>query len=87
MLSKILRAVRAVINGIEKRPWIPMAIYLGVFALFVLVAWIPLANLIDSKWRPMPELSSSAKLMIGEIVGWSAVGRQWRSAWRRSEKR
>ena len=75
VMRKFFKTVMAVINGIEKRPWIPMAIYLGVFALFVLVAWMPLANLIDSKWRPMPELSSSAKLMIGEIVGWSAVGR------------
>ena len=87
MLMKIRKAFSRVVGLIENRPWIPMAIYLGVFALFVLVAWMPLANLIDSKWRPMPELSSSAKLMIGEIVGWSAVGRQWRSAWRRSEKR
>ena len=70
MLMKILRAVRAVIGQIEKRPWIPMAIYLACFALLVLVAWIPLANLIDSKWRPLPVLSSSAKLMIGEVVYW-----------------
>ena len=68
MLKKILRAFRAVIYGLEKRPWIPLAIYLGVFALFVLVAWIPIANLIDSQWRPLPVLSASAKLMIDEVV-------------------
>ncbi len=70
MLQKIRKTIDCIVSLIEKRPWIPMAIYLGVFALFVLVAWIPLANLIDSKWRPMPELSSSAKLIIGEIAGW-----------------
>ncbi len=70
MFMKILRSVRAVIDQIEKRPWIPMAIYLGVFALLVMVAMVPLSNLIDSQWRPLPELSSSAKLMIGEVFGW-----------------
>lgn len=69
-LSKIKRFSLAVINGIEKRPWIPLAAYLACFALFVLVAWIPFANLIDSKWRPLPELSSAAKLMIDEVVYW-----------------
>ena len=69
-LSKIKRFSLAVIIGIEKRPWIPLAAYLACFALFVLVAWIPFANLIDSKWRPLPELSSSAKLMIDEVVYW-----------------
>ena len=70
MLMKILRAVRAVIDQIEKRPWIPMAIYLGVFSLLVMVAMLPLANLIESQWRPFPVLSSSAKLMIGVVFGW-----------------
>ena len=70
MACKIRSAIGMVICGIERRPWIPMAVYLGVFTLFVLVAWIPFANLIDSQWRPMPELSSSAKFVIGEIVGW-----------------
>ena len=70
VLQKIRRAIGWVVCCVEKRPWIPMAVYLGCFALFVMVAWILLVNLIDSKWRPIPELSSSAKLMIGEIVGW-----------------
>ena len=70
MSLKIRTMLNSVVGTIEKRPWIPMAIYLGVFALFVLVAWIPLANLIYSQWRPMPELSSSVKLIIGEIAGW-----------------
>lgn len=69
-MRKIIKSIAWILGVIAKRPWIPMAIYLVVFALFVLVAWIPLANLIDSKWRPMPELSSSTKLVIGEIVGW-----------------
>ena len=69
-LKKIIGTIKVVIHGLEKRPWIPLAAYLACFALFVLVAWIPFANLIDSKWRPLPELSSYAKLMIGEIVGW-----------------
>ena len=70
MFMKILRAVRAAIDQIEKRPWIPMAIYLGTFALLLAVAGLLLANLIGSEWRPLPELSSSAKLMIGEVFGW-----------------
>ena len=70
VVRKLINAIREVINGIEKRPWIPMVAYLACFVLFVMIAWIPLANLISSKWRPMPELSSSAKLLIGEIVGW-----------------
>ena len=37
-LSKFIGAIRAIIHGVEKRPWIPMAIYLGVFALFVLAS-------------------------------------------------
>lgn len=68
-LKKIIGTIKVVTHGLEKRPWIPLAAYLACFALFVLVAWIPFANLIDSKWRPFPELSSSAKLMIGDIVG------------------
>ena len=70
MFMKILRAVRAAIDQIEKRPWIPMVAYLACFTLFVLVAWIPIANLIDSQWRPLPVLSASAKLMIDEVVYW-----------------
>ena len=70
MAVNVRNHVSAVINGIEKRPWVPMAAYLACFALFVLVAWIPLANVIDSKVRPMPELSASAKLMIDEVVYW-----------------
>lgn len=69
-LKKIIGTIKVVTHGLEKCPWIPLAAYLACFALFVLVAWIPFANLIDSKWRPLPELSSAAKLMIGEIVGW-----------------
>ena len=69
-MVKIRKTVGCVVSLIEKRPWIPMVAYLACFALFVLVAWMPLANLIYSKWRPMPELSSSAKLAIGEIAGW-----------------
>ena len=69
-LKKIIGTIKVVTHGLEKRPWIPMAAYLACFSLFILVAWIPLVNLIDSKWRPFPELSSSAKLMIGDIVGW-----------------
>ena len=69
-MVKIRKTVGCVVSLIEKRPWIPLAAYLACFALFVLVAWIPFANLINSKWRPLPELSSHAKLMIGEIVGW-----------------
>ena len=70
VVRKFINAIREVIHGLEKRPWIPMAAYLACFTLFVLVAWIPIANLIDSQWRPLPVLSSSAKLMIDEVVYW-----------------
>ena len=69
-IGAVIHAISAVIRSIERRPWIPMAAYLACFALFVLVAWIPLANLIDSQWRPLPVMSSSAKLLIGEVVYW-----------------
>ena len=69
-IGAVIHAISAVIRSIERRPWIPMVAYLACFALFVMIAWIPLANLISSKWRPMPELSSSAKLLIGEVVYW-----------------
>ncbi|MBO7535083.1 MAG: hypothetical protein J6T46_13925 [Victivallales bacterium] len=69
-LSKVTGVAKAVIRGLEKRPWIPMAVYLVIFVLFVAVSWTLLANLVDSKWRLMPVLSASAKLMIGEVVHW-----------------
>lgn len=76
MLLKILKAVRAAIDQIEKRPWIPMAIYLGTFALILAVAGLLLANLIDSRWRPLPNLSSDAKVIIGKLcdgILWALV--------------
>ena len=74
-LSKIKRFGLAVINGIEKRPWIPMAIYLGVFALFVLVSGLMLVNMVDSRWRPFSALTKSEKADIchvGDYIGWAA---------------
>ena len=73
---KAREAIGAAINGIEKRPWIPMAIYLGVFALFVLVSGLLLANLVDSRWRPFSALTKSEKAGIchvGDYIGWAAV--------------
>ena len=68
--------VRAVINGIEKRPWIPMAIYLGVFALFVLVSGLMLTDMIDSRWRPFSDFTKDEKAAIsdfGDYIGCAAV--------------
>ena len=70
-LSKVTGVAKAVIRGLEKRPWIPMVVYLVIFVLFVAVSWTLLANLVDSKWRLMPVLSASAKLTIEEVVSWT----------------
>ena len=60
-MRRFFKTVMAVINCIEKRPWIPMAIYLGVFALFVLMSGLLLANMVDSHWRPFSALTKSEK--------------------------
>ena len=67
---------KSLISGIEKRPWIPMAIYLGVFALFVLVSGLLIANMVDSQWRPFSALTKSEKAgvcRVGDYIGWAAV--------------
>ena len=69
-------AIGAVINGIEKRPWIPMAIYLGVFALFVLASGLLIANMVDSQWRPFSAFTKSEKAgicRVGDYIGWASV--------------
>ena len=74
-MRKFFKTVMAVINGIEKRPWIPMAIYLGVFALFVLVSGLLLVNMVDSRWRPFSALTKSEKAdicCVGDYIGWAA---------------
>ena len=43
-LSKVTGVAKAIIRGLEKRPWIPMAIYLGVFALFVLASGLMIVD-------------------------------------------
>ena len=76
MLMKILRAFRALIDGLEKRPWIPMAIYLGVFALFVLVSGLMLTGMIDSRWRPFPDFTKEEKAVIsdvGDYICWAVA--------------
>jgi len=60
--------VSAVVNGIEKRPWIPMVLYLGIFAILVIVSGLLVVNLISSRWRPMPELTPTAKLAIDKTA-------------------
>ncbi|MBQ3340415.1 MAG: hypothetical protein IJG84_00825 [Kiritimatiellae bacterium] len=75
-MRRFFKTVMAVINCIEKRPWIPMAIYLGVFALFVLMSGLLLANMVDSRWRPFSALTKSEKAGIchvGDYIGWAAV--------------
>ena len=76
MLYKIRDAVRVVIDGIEKRPWIPMAIYLGVFALFVLASGLMIADVVDSRWRPFSDFTKEEKAVIsdvGEYIGWAVA--------------
>ena len=68
VVRRVINTIREVINGIEKRPWIPMALYLGVFVVFVIVPGLLIANLVSSRWRPMPELTPSAKLAIEQVA-------------------
>ena len=68
MEVNIRKHICAAINGIEKRPWIPMVIYLGLFAILVIVSGLLIVNLIGSRWRPMPELSPVAKLTIDKTA-------------------
>ena len=73
---KFVNAIKMVINGIDKRPWIPMAIYLGVFALFVLVSGLLITDMVDSRWRPFPDFTKSEKAgisTVGDYIGWVAV--------------
>ena len=76
MLYKIRNAVCAVIRSIEKRPWVPMAIYLGVFALFVLASGLMLTDMIDSRWRPFSDFTKEEKVVIsdvGDYIGWAVA--------------
>ena len=75
-LRKSFKTIKALIDGFEKKPWIPMAIYLGVFALFVLVSGLLIANMVDSRWRPFSALTKSEKAgicRVGDYIGWAAV--------------
>ena len=75
VMRKFVNTIKMVIHGLEKRPWIPMAIYLGFFALFVLVSGLLLANMVDSRWRPFSALTKSEKADIchvGDYIGWAA---------------
>ena len=65
---KFINVIREVVNGIEKRPWIPMVLYLGAFFVFILVSGLLVANLISSRWRPMPELTPTVKLAIEKVA-------------------
>ena len=64
VVRKFINAIREVIHGLEKRPWIPMALYLGIFAILIIVSGLLIVNLISSRWRPIPELTPAAKLAI-----------------------
>ena len=73
---KTQKAIRTLIDGVEKRPWIPMVIYLGVFALFVLASGLLLADMIDSRWRPFGDFTKEEKAVIsdvGDYIGWVVV--------------
>ena len=76
VLLKIRMAIGWVVRGIEKRPWIPMAIYLGVFALFVLASGLMLTDMIDSRWRPFSDFTKDEKAAIsdlGDYIGCAAA--------------
>ena len=75
-MSRIKRFVLATIHGVEKRPWIPMVIYLVAFALFVLASGLLLADMIDSRWRPFGDFTKEEKAVIsdvGDYIGWAVV--------------
>ena len=73
---KMTGVIKSIIHGVEKRPWIPMVIYLGVFALFVLASGLLLADMIDSRWRPFGDFTKEEKAVIsdiGDYIGWAVV--------------
>ena len=73
---KTQKAIRTLIDGVEKRPWIPMVIYLGVFARLVLASGLLLADMIDSRWRPFGDFTKEEKAVIsdvGDYIGWAVV--------------
>ena len=75
-LRKSFKTIKALIDGFEKKPWIPMAIYLGVFALFVLVSGLMLVDMIDSRWRPFPDFTKEEKAVIsdvGDYICWAVA--------------
>ena len=75
-MRRFIGAVGAIIRGAEKRPWIPMAIYLGVFALFVLASVLLLTDMIDSRWRPFGDFTKEEKAVIshvGDYIGRAVV--------------
>lgn len=75
-MRKFINMIKTVIHGVEKRPWIPMAIYLGVFALFVLASGLLLTDMIDSRWRPFSDFTKEEKAVIsdvGDYIGWAVV--------------
>ena len=75
-MGKFSNMIKTVIHGVEKRPWIPMAIYLGVFALFVLASGLLLTDMIDSRWRPFSDFTKEEKAVIcdvGDYIGWVVV--------------
>ena len=76
MLVNKLRAVGSVLDWVERRPWIPMVVYLGVFALFVLASGFLLTDMIDSRWRPFSDFTKAEKAVIsnvGDYIGWAVV--------------
>ena len=75
-MRKFIGAIRVVIQWFEKRPWIPMAIYLGIFALFVLSGVLLLTDMIDSRWRPFGDFTKEEKAVIshiGDYIGWAVI--------------
>ena len=75
-MRKFSNMIKTVIHGVEKRPWVPMAIYLGVFALFVLASGLLLTDMIDSRWRPFSDFTKEEKAVIcyvGDYIGWVVV--------------
>ena len=71
-IMKIRKTVGWLLGVVERRPWIPMAIYLGVFALFVLASGLMLTDMIDSRWRPFSDFTKDEKAAIsdfGDYIG------------------
>ena len=67
MLAKILKAIGAVIRGIEKNPNAPAGVYFGVYMVSWVVAALSATHLVDAKYRLLAWLMPSSMLMYEDV--------------------